>query len=249
MNDGFISSGLLFAKQVEIFVPEKFAESVHLLLKQVINEVVVPMSCETKTWMSPCSEKNICFRETVADKNQWENIINGYSTYNTAGCFRGDKEHVENTVVFKLIITNYATHGLNLPVLNMATHSIFPIEPFATITNQIPFQVGINLSREDIIVEYTVQMFHHFDIIKHIYGQLHKEIMNSEEEIWIQVWATELKRLVNPSRQNKIPIVLTQTEKQEKFGAKSREVMCVMDYMNKATLSKIRELYGNDNTQ
>lgn len=234
-------SSILCAEQVEIFVPNnpEFIGKFRLFFDQLILEDRIPISGDHRYWLQQLVDQHpeaSAGFSPLRRKTFWENLIFGYSIYETKGYFIGPDEQLrrnltnyfeEPTLAVKLILTNYRTRGLLYPLMQNFADPFQAQQSQAFILNAIAsYQPRIN---PVLTFEYGVMMLHYLGITSYIVDRLSQDIMHNELEIWLQRWQTQLSRRYKPERR-KAPIVATEEEKRLKFGEAWEQVICVLDY-------------------
>lgn len=247
MADLHSRAPILCAEQVEIFVPENAQiqfERVKTLLDELIFRDTIPfVEEEHKFWLKRLvDDYNAATHQQRSFENKtcWENLIFGYSVYQSNGYFVGPDEQLrrdrtavyeEPTTVIKLIITNYLTPGVNYPVVHSAENPFWHMPQWMVSQAISPYRSTEAVSATAIRFEYSVMMLHYWGIIIYLFNQLSNDLMLKEEEIWIQRWPTQLSRRIRSDLRN-VPIAANDEERQKKFGTKARDVLCVIDYVD-----------------
>ena len=234
-------SSILCAEQVEIFVPNnlKFIGKFRLFFDQLILEDRIPINDEHRYWLQQLVEQHpeaSAGFSPLKRKTFWENLIFGYSIYETKGYFIGPDDQLrrnltnyfeEPTLVVKLILTNYRTRGLLYPLAQNFADPFQAQQSQAFILNAIAsYQPRLSPS---LAFEYGAMMLHYLGITSYIVDRLSQDVMHDELEIWLQRWQTQLSRRYK-ANMRKVPIAATEEEKRLKFGEAREQVICVIDY-------------------
>lgn len=247
MTTAHLKAPIVCAEQVEIFVPknEAYLDKLKALLDNLIFQDKIPfVEQEHKFWLrrvvedyNAVTKKHLSF----AEKEYWENLIFGYSIYDSEGYFVGpdaqlrrsrDNYFEEPTAVIKLIVTNYLTPGVNYPVVHSAENPFWHTPQWFVSQPISPYRSQETDSAAGIRFEYSTMMLHYWGIIAYLFDQLSHEVMLNEQEIWIQRWHTQLSRRIQPDVRY-MPIATSEAEKRQKFGKEEyHKVLCVIDYIN-----------------
>ena len=170
----------------------------------------------------------------------WENLIFGYSIYLSNGNFIGVADETlrpqmsnyfeESTQVIKLIITNYMTSGTFYPQVGRGVNLLDPTDPERLfIASPLTLYFVGHDDEAAVKREYLLMKLHYFDVIKYIFTRLSQEVMQEEQEIWLQSWPTQLSRTIRKNARM-LPIAQTTQEKQDKYAEDAAHVLCVIDY-------------------
>jgi len=250
MSDGlFKQPPILCAEQVEIFVPKNpnYEVKLKLFFDHLILKDRILITDAHRKWLqnlaanypSPPGKHPV-----LEHVRYWENLVFGYSIYESQGYFIGvdiqtlqpqiSNYFEEPTLVIKLILTNFMTTGINFPIIQRGIDPFQPKQERPYIYRVVASYFDDTLST--ITREYAIMMLHYLGITAYIFHQLSEEVMQNEQEIWLQSWPTQLSRKiaqkVNPGSPppRDVPIVKNKEEKQKKFGDDAPHMLCVIDY-------------------
>lgn len=240
----------LCAEQVEIFVPKNADREgkLKLFFDHLLLMERIPMTPDHHKFLLgiaqnyPAAGAKPLALEPV---RAWENLIFGYSLYDTRGYFIGvDAEMLrpelakyfeEPTLVIKLILTNFMTIGVPYPLVQDAADPFFPQQrrPFV-----LPAVTPLFTDPDNpVLREQAILRLHYAGLIGYIFHQLAEGVMGNEYEVWMQSWPTQLLRRVAlkspkpgepPPRPR--PVAVTPAEKLSKYGEDAPAVLCVIDY-------------------
>jgi hypothetical protein len=228
----------LLARHLEVFVPKPNRRNQEGELLGSLDDLLlreeIPMALSSKA-------KCEALASSWASVSSWENVVCGYSTYQTDGHFLGgeDLDRIgsshsvereaggtdtlrrdrlknywrETTLVIKFILTNYAT----------------VVQPRDQCLENMVGGVDAEGEKENIVAGLHLR-----DIGDHIVGEIERGVLWNEEEVWAHSWYTVLDRRCTAKRVP--PIVLNVEEKTRRFAAKADRVLCVIDYIDDLSL-------------
>jgi len=247
MEETHKKSAIVCAEQVEIFVPksEGYLSQLRKLLDEMIFSDKIPfVDQDQKHWLRKAAEDrrpNLHRNFSFAEAEYWENLIFGYSIYDSDGYFVGPDSNLrrsranyfeEKTSVIKLIVTNFVTPGVVYPVMHTAENCFMHTPQWMVSQSISPYRSGKFRSGSDLRFEYAITMLHIWAIVYYFFDQLTKRVMLDEQEIWVQRWHTQLSRRVK-AQERGIPVAINHEEKRKKFGDKDYgKVICVIDYLD-----------------
>ena len=213
----------LLARHLEVFVPKpKTRELENALLRSLDNlldKEELPLRKREPNDLANYTERA---RKLLTNHSFWENIIYGYSTYETDGAFLDRKEHLrksnkyykEQTLVLKFILTNYRTG------VDVGRARFFDLEGMLLREGKIPVS-------DDRLTELMCAESHYSDICDFIVDHIVRDVLDGEIEVWSQEWLTMLNRWQPVSR--KEPIVKSKKDRERRF-LHNHSVLCTVDY-------------------
>jgi hypothetical protein len=226
---------LLLAKHLEVFVPKPKTRELEANLLEWLDHLLL----ETKIPREDNDEILLVDgRPGILDKLQgkryWENIIYGYSTYLTDGHFvdldpknqeRSVGKYIrEQTLVIKFLLTNYSTNiyrdFVSIPTTIGEQMAFVPAYAYPSLKE----------SKPTFFNELYFTHLHYTSITEHIIDGIEKTVLWREAEVWAHSWYTVLDRR-SMSMGRAVPIVRNDSDKDKRYGPRSHEVMCVMDYL------------------
>jgi hypothetical protein len=238
----------LLAKHLEVFVPKSPATEgrLRLWLNHLMLKPALPMPQGSELRAELFKKIDPSVAEKLDGKHFWENIIYGYSIYETDGHFLTFTRRIkgyftEQTLIMKFILTNYlSTNAEQLIKVETCEKSLrHAILPAWDVKPQ-------KFSKQGDYTDLACTILHYNDIADYIVSEISENVLDHEQEVWAHGWNSILDRRtkrsepneaanqneINDSRQ--IPIVLSQEEKSVRFEGYSDRVICVIDYSNKA---------------
>lgn len=240
----------ILAKHLEVFVPKPKTRELEVNLIDWLDHLLIeakiprgaygysqPEGDHSSEFSFPCPP--ILAEEFKRNENKryWENIIYGYSTYETDGHFVDfdeesqirtfEKDFREQTLVIKFLLTNYATAAYR-GIVPIPTARIPGIE-FAIVPAYAYPDPSVELQNSYYRELYLTNL-HYNDLTNHIITGIAETVLWKETEVWSHAWYTVLDRRSMNSKRTR-PIILSEEEKVKRFGEeRQHEVMCVMDY-------------------
>jgi len=189
-----------------------------------------------------CAELDASFASFLS----WENVVFGYSTYQTDGHFVGGEEPEEEgatgfptetaaverdgfrkgrmgnywretTLVIKFILTNYAT----------------VVQPRDQCLEAMVSESTVGAQNEHIMAGLHLR-----DVGDYIVEAIERGVLWNEEEVWAHSWYTVLDRRCIAKRYP--PIVLSTSAKSKRFLGRSGRVLCVIDYIDETSLKQLK---------
>ncbi|HKU76159.1 MAG TPA: hypothetical protein VJR02_19780 [Pyrinomonadaceae bacterium] len=236
----------LLAKHLEVFVPKSQASEgrLRLWLNNLMLMPAVPMHKQNQVRADLLQQIEPEVATKLSGKEYWENIVYGYSIYETDGHFLSYGRSIrgyftEQTLIIKFILTNYVTKNVE---------QLIRLDTPAPIRRAILPAWDVKISKLSGMADYAelcCTILHYNDISDFIVTEITENVLQNEQEVWAHGWNTILDRRAKTAGSNTstttsspdsrdFPIILNQSEKKARFGEKADCVLCVIDYSAKA---------------